>query len=103
MAYLQGKILTESGIVTSNPCGLANIMVGKDGSNDITSFSLYHGTDNTGREIFPTVWTLDSDQVGFDGMWSLGSDKIDCNSGIYAEFTCAGAAEIGFYFLEKEV
>jgi len=103
VAYLQGKKLTASGIVTSKPCGLANILTGKDGTNDITAFSLFHGTDNTGSEVMPTVWKLGADQEGFEGLWSLGEDKIDCNGGLYAEFTCAGAAEIFFYFIEKEV
>jgi len=103
MAYLQSKKLTESGIVTSRPCGLGNILVGKDGSNDITAFSLYHGTDNSGSEVMPTIATIDSAQKGFEGFWSLGEDKVDCNKGIYAEWTCAGSAEIFFYFIEKEV
>ena len=103
MSYLQSNILTESGIVTSRPCGLSNIMVGKDGTNDITAFTLYHGTDNSGRKVFPTAWTLGADQEGFEGLWSLGEDKIDCNQGLYAEWTCAGSSEVGFYFIEKEV
>ena len=103
MSYLQGKILTESGIVTSRPCGLANYLTGKDGTNDVTEFTLYHGTDNSGSKVFPTQWKLGADVEGPEGIWSLGKDKIDCNKGIYAEFTCAGSVEIGFYFIEKEV
>jgi len=103
MAYLQRKKLTSSGIVTSKPCGLATILVGKDGSNDVTAFSLYEGTDNTGKEVMPTIWKLSASQEGFEGLWSLGEDKVDCNAGLYAEFTCSGAVEIFFYFVEKEV
>lgn len=106
MAFLQRKKLTESGQVTSKACGLSNILVGKDGTNNITNFSLYEGTDNSGREVFPTIPKIDADSDGkrpFEGMWSLGEDKVDCNGGLYAEFTCSGSAEIFFYFIEKEV
>ncbi len=51
----------------------------------------------------PTIWKLSASQEGFEGLWSLGEDKVDCNAGLYAEFTCSGAVEIFFYFVEKEV
>ena len=103
MSYLQKKKLTESGLITSKPCGFANYMIGKDGTNDITEFTIYDGPDNTYEELFPTEWKIKASDEYPSGIWSLGQDKVDANKGLYAEWTCAGSSEIFFYFIEKEV
>ena len=103
MAWLQKTKLTSSGWVTQKAAGLANILVGKDGTNDITAFNVYNGINTDADELMPTVWKLDADQCGLEGLWGQGKDYIDAPNGIYVSFTCSGDAEIFVYFIEKEV
>ena len=103
MAWLQKKKLISPGSVTTRACGIANILIGKDGSNDVTAFTVYDCQDTNADEAMPTVWKLDADMCGLEGLWGQGKDYIDCPNGAYVDWTCAGNVEVFVYFIEKEV
>ena len=88
------KKIAASGQITPGPARLTGFLWGLDGTNDITSATIYDGTDNTGRECVPTNG-FEADYKGLNGATGL---SIDCQNGIYAEFTCAGAAELVVYW-----
>jgi len=88
------KKIAASGIITSSPARIKGFLWGLDGINDITSATIYDGTTNAGREVVPTNG-FEADYKGLNGAVNL---DIDCPAGIYAEFTCVGAAELIVYF-----
>ena len=88
------KKITSSGAITSGAARITGFLWGLDGTNDITAATIYDGTDNTGRECVPTNG-FEADYKGLNG--AVGLD-IDCPNGIYAEFTCGGAAELIVYW-----
>lgn len=88
------KKIASSDVITSGPAILTGFLWGLDGTNDITSATIYDGTSNAGRECVPTNG-FEADYKGLNGAVGL---RIDCPNGIYAEFTCAGAAELIVYW-----
>jgi hypothetical protein len=69
-------------------------LIGTDGTNDVTAFTIYNGTDNTGNEIVPTH-TIDASAGGMNGVTLMSAD---CPDGIYAEFTTSGTAELIVFY-----
>ena len=76
------KKISSSGQITPGAARLTGFLWGLDGTNDITSATIYDGTDNTGRECVPTNG-FEADYKGLNGavggvnplhtMWPTGS------------------------------
>ena len=90
----QFKTLTSSGIIANGSAIMKGYLMGTDGTNDVSAFTIYDGTDNTGRKIVPTHGIVAANQ-GLNGATGL---NFDCPSGIYAEFTTSGTAELIVYY-----
>jgi hypothetical protein len=88
------KMIAASGVITPGPARLTGFLWGLDGTQDVTLATIFDGSDNTGRECVPTNG-FEADYKGLNGATGL---SIDCPAGIYAEFTCGGAAELIVYW-----
>ena len=70
--------LTASGIAYTGPCELNVFLLGCDGVNDVTDFTIFDGTSATGKEIVPTA-DYEADYKGLNGAAEL---HLACWSGV---------------------
>ena len=101
MGHTQGatrfKKITSSGTITTGSAIMKGYLMGTDGTNDVSAFTIYDGTDNTGNEIVPTHG-ITAGNKGMNGATGL---NIDCVNGIYAEFTTSGTAELIVFYVNN--
>lgn len=88
------KVLTADGIVFTGRCVIHGIMVGTDGTNDVT-VALHNSTDNSGTKIIPSI-TIDAANDGFGGIMNLNAG---CNTACFLDLTIsAGTCEVVVYY-----
>lgn len=88
------KTLTADGLIFTGRCIVHGIMVGTDGTNDVT-VSLHNSVDNSGDKLHPT-FTVDASADGYGGI--MGMDA-DASTGCYLDLTIsAGTCEVTVYF-----
>jgi hypothetical protein len=88
------KILTADGLVFTGRCVIHGVLVGTDGTNDVT-VALHNSLDNSGDKIIPSI-TIDAANDGYGGLLDLNAG---CNVGCYLDLTlAAGSCEVVVYF-----
>ena len=84
-----------SGVALTGGGYLGALLVGTDGTNDVT-ISLYDSASAaSGDELAPTQ-TIDGDSKRYNG-FNLGGGAVYFENGVYVDVTCSGSFEIFLY------
>jgi len=86
---MQSIELAGNGIACVNPCFFRGLIVGTDGTNDVT-VEVFNSQDNTGETVYP------KNVVGKNAPPAMGI-AVWCNKGLYVEISGTGGSCVLYY------
>ncbi len=87
MAWLTTGVLTGDGVAFAAPCHLGEIIIGTNGTNDVTVNAYDNASAASGKKLIPTfVQVGDSRYGGY-----VCDAGVVCDNGIYMAISGVGA------------